>query len=234
MEVIKHQEDIRFRSAIVTGCGSKYGLVILKQILHRFDSVELYTSQKHSDIDLPLKLKNKLHTHTISWEAPVFKPNDRKYDLVFFNHNSSPQDFSLQNYHTDVLWTQDIIDKLHKHEDLKVGWMITAGIISPPDWFEYAPYFHMKHSRLYLMYFMQYLHPGKYFAVDPGEPSQWTDIERKQQAIHLAEFMLGSIEQPGTLYKAVYHNGKVQPPEFNWKLEWTREQHETGDPFIYD
>ena len=116
--------------------------------------------------------------------------------------------------------------------------MITAGIISPPDWFEYSPYFHQKHSRLYLMYFLQYMNNCKFFAIDPGEPDALTPDETWEQARHMVKFMAHKNDmEPATLYKAIYHSGKVQEPEFNWKLDWMRQEEANfypEDPFIYD
>jgi len=226
----------RYRAALLTGCGSKFGKILLNQILHRFDSVDLITGNKE------LKSKGNLYVHHIDWNAPLgdfmnykVPQRDDPYNLVFFNHNTAPQGFGIDDYYKDVLWTQEIINSIHLHADIKIGWMITAGIISPPDWFEYSPYFHHKHSRLYLMYFMQHLHPGSYFSIDPGEPSNWTNEERKQQAIHMARFMRGDVGK-GTIYKAVHHEGKVQEPELNWKLNWMKEEEFIidEDPFIYD
>ena len=216
------------KRALLTGCGSKYGLILLKQILFKFDEVDLITSTPTENIlsNIPVDLQNKLQCHNISWHKDMsyfkeYKIPEKKYELVFFNHNNKPFGFEIESYYKDVLWTQDIINRLELHDDIKIGWMITAGIISPPDWFEYSPYFHQKHSRLYLMYFMQHLHPGSYFSIDPGEPSQWTDSENLQQANYMANFMADTIK-PGTIYKAIKHAGEVQPPEFNWKLDWQK------------
>ena len=217
---------MEMKRALLTGCGSKFGFTLLKQILSKFDEVDLISSTPIQEIypKLPVELQNKLYCHYIDWseDMPYFKdyeiPN-KEYELVFFNHNNKPQGFEIDSYYKDVLWTQDIINKIKLHDDIKIGWMITAGIISPPDWFEYSPYFHQKHSRLYLMYFMQWMHPGNYFAIDPGEPSQWTDSENLQQANYMADFMADKVK-PATLYKAIKHSGEVQPPEFHWKLVW--------------
>jgi hypothetical protein len=231
-----HQPPSKYKTALLTGCGSKFGKIILNQVLHRFDRVDLITGNK----ELKSKgSKGKLHIHHIDWRESLeyfmnykVPQNKDPYSLVFFNHNTAPQGFGIDDYYKDVLWTQEIINSIHLHADIKIGWMITAGIISPPDWFEYSPYFHHKHSRLYLMYFMQHLHKGSYFAIDPGEPTNWTREERKQQAIRMANFMEGNI--PGaTIYKAV---GGNREPEFNWKLDWVKEEDfiNDEDPFIYD
>ena len=78
----------------------------------------------------------------------------------------------------------------------------------------------------------------KFFAIDPGEPDALTPDETWEQARHMVKFMAHKNDmEPATLYKAIYHNGKVQEPEFNWKLDWVRQEKEDyypEDPFIYD
>ena len=77
----------------------------------------------------------------------------------------------------------------------------------------------------------------KFFAIDQVEPDALTPEEKWDQATHMANFMSKKDMEPATLYKAIYHNGKVQEPEFNWKLDWVRQEKEDyypEDPFIYD
>ena len=78
----------------------------------------------------------------------------------------------------------------------------------------------------------------KFFAIDPGEPDALTPDETWEQARHMVKFMAHKNDmEPATLYKAIYHSGKVQEPEFNWKLDWMRQEEANfypEDPFIYD
>ena len=254
MEVTtEHKQGLRavdqtpgFKRALLTGCGSKFGKVILDLLLERYGAIDLITSTPWEDIQKnlsPLK-RGRIHYHNINWHESMGyfmqyklpKPKD-PYDLVFFNHNNKPHGFGIDSYYKDVLWTQEVVNKIKKTADTKIGWMITAGIISPPDWYEYSPYFHQKHSRLYLMYFLQYMNDNKFFAIDPGEPDALTPEEKWEQATHMANFMSKKDMEPATLYKAIYHSGKVHEPEFNWKLDWVRQEKQDfypEDPFIYD
>lgn len=232
----------KFKRALVTGCGSKFGKVLLEQLAPKYDAIDLITSKQHNQVEYP---KN-VNLHTINWHENMeyfiqYKmPDYHKdaYDLIFFNHNNKPQGFGIESYYKDVLWTQEIVNKVKKTANTKIGWMITAGIISPPDWFEYSPYFHQKHSRLYLMYFLQYMNNCKFFAIDPGEPDALTPDETWEQAKHMVKFMAHKNDmEPATLYKAIYHSGKVHEPEFNWKLDWIQQKEANfypEDPFIYD
>tara|TARA_Y100000004_G_scaffold29863_1_gene30968 strand:+ start:7518 stop:8276 length:759 start_codon:yes stop_codon:yes gene_type:complete len=252
MEVTtEHKQGLRsmrpvpkHKRALLTGCGSKFGRVMLEVLLEKYDAIDLITSTPFENIKQSIPESDKLNIFNIDWHESMGYfmqyelPNPKDpYDLVFFNHNNKPQGFGIDSYYKDVLWTQEIVNKIQKTADTKIGWMITSGIISPPDWFEYSPYFHQKHSRLYLMYFLQYMNDCKFFAIDPGEPDALTSEEKWEQATHMANFMLKKDMEPATLYKAIYHSGKVQEPEFNWKLDWIRQKEQDyypEDPFIYD
>jgi|TARA_B110000444_G_C18822610_1_gene588551 hypothetical protein len=227
---------------LLTGCGSKYGKVLLRQLSYRYDEIDVISSNKDWE-DKP----DNVNAIYIDWgsktslERQIHLLERQKYDLVFFNHNSKPQRINAESYYVDVLWTQEVLEKVGCHKNLKVGWMITAGVGSHMNQPEFSPYFNNKHSRIYLCEFNSWLHEGVFFTVDPAEPSQWTAGEVKQEVMKLADYMLKDVQG-----RDMYKTRLGKPPEMNEQLQWVNVKHNpkkrTGkpkdlphsDPFIYD
>ena len=167
------------KTALLVGCGSKWGASFTKHLSQNGYQIDLLTG---SNFEYP-----NVNTVHLNWfELTVDKVKElvpkKHYDLIFFNQNSSgsPNDHYLKpgndldisqwNYHNwiNVQLPYYIVKHLAT-TTTKVGWMLT-GLITGHDanMFQYAGYITLKSSNLHIMRGFSQLHPGVFFAINPG------------------------------------------------------------------
>ena len=139
------------KKALLIGCGSKFGLELLTNLLTQ--GWEIY-SISGSKINLD---NSNLHQHIINWQTVAVTDLEKflrtcpDLDLVFFNQNSSSLEskyFGKDYYNTLELWKQEktwtqsyfvscilpfhiihsLKDKCHNHT--KIAWMLSSYIYS--------------------------------------------------------------------------------------------------------
>ncbi len=132
------------RRALVTGGNSKFGKAFVRE------------------------LKKSYHVTVIDREDLLSKDLDKYrgvYELVFFNHHYTPEEFDYTSFDMNCLVCLDVLDIVNYTE--KVGWMVSSGVgakIKP----EYAPYFAYKSVNIHIMRHLTHTDNEIYFCIDPG------------------------------------------------------------------
>lgn len=170
------------KTALLFGCGSKWGAAFTKHLSNLGYQVDLVTS---SDFEYP-----NVNVIKINWFAldpdsiKLLLDNNKSYDLIFFNQNSGGSvgehyfkpgnvyDIAQWNYHNWVNCQLPyiVIQHLSKSitDNTKVGWMMTGLIVGhEKDKFQYAGYASVKSTNLHIMRGFSMSHPGIFFAINP-------------------------------------------------------------------
>ena len=171
------------KNALILGGGSKWGAEFTKKLSENYH-VDLITSSDFTH--------DNVTPHHIDWfgmnedvlREILFKINDKKFDIIFFNHNSgggpNEQSFAPSvNYPIDQWHMQNWINCMSTYfiiqnlsnciaEDTKIGWMIT-GLINgkEKELWKYAGYASVKSTNVHIMRGFANTHPGIFFALDP-------------------------------------------------------------------
>jgi len=175
------------KTALLIGCGSKFGLDLLKQLLDQ--NWKIY-SISGSQIDLASK--NLTHL-TIDWKTVTvanlekFLRDCPRLDLIFFNQNSSAlaKDNFTETYYTTLeLWKQEktwlqsyfvscilpfhIVHSLGNRCDTntKISWMLSSYIYRHSD-IGNADYIGNKYQNYVLMKNFSQHHPSCFFGINP-------------------------------------------------------------------
>ena len=185
------------KTALLIGCGSKFGLTLLKQLLTA--GWRVY-SISGSDVEHP----GDLHHLTIDWKTVTvanlepFLKTVPELDLVFFNQNASAlagSNFSIDSYKTVELWRQEkiwaqsyfvscilpfhIIHTLGQRcsKKTKVAWMLSSYIYKHRD-ISNADYVGNKYQNDLMMRNFSEHHDSCFFGVNPDNlaSNQNTDI----------------------------------------------------------
>jgi hypothetical protein len=174
------------KTALLVGCGSKFGLTLLQQLLTA--GWRVY-SISGSDVEHP----GDLHHLTIDWHTVTvadlesFLRTVPELDLIFFNQNASAlagTNFSVDTYKTVELWRQEkdwaqsyfvscilpfhIVHALGSRcsDRTKVAWMLSSYIYKHPD-ISNADYVGNKYQNYLIMRNFSKHHPACSFGVNP-------------------------------------------------------------------
>ena len=154
--------------ALITGGGSKFGAAFVKEL------------EKTHEVEI-------IPRAVLKGIGQKYNARHDSYDLVFFNHHAFPEAFDVQTYEQNCLVNLRILESINLHEDSKVFWMISFGMLirnpSPTSKFtQWAPYFAMKAMNVHIMKWLHHMKtydgppvqpdPPKpianYYAIDPG------------------------------------------------------------------
>jgi hypothetical protein len=177
-------------TALLVGCGSKFGLELTQRLLNMGWTV---FSISGSDISCP----GNLHHLTIDWSTVNVAQLEKflkvvpGLDLVFFNQNSSSlssDNFTANSFKTAELWKQEktwaqsyfvscilpfhIIHTLGTRcsDTTKVGWMLSEYIYNHSD-ISYPDYIGNKYQNYLLMKSFSKNHNSCFFGVNPDNLS---------------------------------------------------------------
>lgn len=183
------------KTALLFGCGSKWGLSFTKKLAADGYKISLISS---SDVVLDNVISKKIDWITSNKEKVLMLVKKEKYDLIFFNQNSGggpgkedftpSRDFSLEHWNLHLWINCQLPYVVIKHlsenisEDTKIGWMLTGLIIgNDPNLYQYAGYAGLKSTNLHIMRGFSEYHPGIFFAINPlWFPTKDYDIDAEQ------------------------------------------------------
>ena len=173
------------KNALLIGTGSRWGLYFTKELISRGYDVTLITSS-NPEVDATIVNIDYFNMTNESLQRIADQVKDKKYDLVFFNHNSGggpdAQYFKPEGppiNHRD--WSKSLY--IHSMfpaifirmisttitEDTKVGWMLTGMIKeSNPEHYQWGLYGSAKYINLCVMRLFSQNHPGTFFALNPS------------------------------------------------------------------
>ena len=190
------------KTALLIGCGSKFGLNLLRYLLAQDWTVY---SISGSTIDLDC---SRLHQKIVDWKSfsqadlEKFLKTCPAVDLVFFNQNSSAlhPDYFAPNYYTTLeLWKQEktwnqcyfvscilpfhIIHTLGNrcNTNTRVAWMLSSYIYDHSD-IGHADYLGNKYQNYVLMKNFAQHHPACFFGVNPDNLGT-TDTEHNIRSL---------------------------------------------------
>lgn len=169
------------KTALLFGCGSKWGAAFTKHLSDNGYQVDLITGSDfaYSNVNTIKVNWFELSVDTIKQVVPV-----KSYDLVFFNQNSggSPNDHYLKpgndldlsqwNYHNwiNTQMPYYVVKHLSPYNTstTKIGWMLTGLIAGyETNLFQYAGYATVKSSNLHIMRGLSQYNTGIFFAINP-------------------------------------------------------------------
>ena len=198
------------KTALLIGCGSKFGLNVLTHLLD--DGWDVY-SISGSTID-----DDRLHQTVVDWhtvgiaDIEKFMRQCPNIDLVFFNQNSSSlahNSFEQNSFPTVELWKQEkvwsqsyfvscilpfhIIHSLGDRcsEDTKVGWMLSSYIYDHKN-IGHADYISNKYQNYLLMRNFSEQHPSCFFGINPDNLS---DTNTQDNIKNLTSFIENSLRE---------------------------------------
>lgn len=172
------------KTALLLGCGSKWGAVFTDELLKKNYEIDLITS---TGIE-----HEKITNHIIDWwnsdteiiDKIVDNLKTSNYDLVFFNQNSggglnehffsSNENFPVEHWNKST-WINCqlayyMVKKLGSKikENTKIGWMLT-GLIDSTDsnFWQYVGYASVKATNLYIMRGFAKFCTGIFFGMQP-------------------------------------------------------------------
>jgi len=172
------------KTALLVGCGSKWGAVLSQELIRKNYNIDLITS---TGIENP-----KITNYKIDWWNSDTETIDKivdnlktsSYDLIFFNQNSggglsehffsSEENFPIDHWNKST-WincqlTYYIVKKLSDKikENTKIGWMLT-GLIDSTDsnFWQYVGYASVKATNLYIMRGFAKFNTGIFFGIQP-------------------------------------------------------------------
>jgi len=206
------------KTALLIGCGSKFGLSLQQTLLSQGWSVSAISGTA-SIADT----SNQLNQLAVDWKT-CSQANLEKFlkklssiDLIFFNQNSSAlsdKSFTIDNYPTVELWKQEktwaqcyfvscilpfhVIHTLQNKfsNNTKVAWMLSSFVHSHSN-IDHADYIGNKYQNYLMMKNFSLHHPGCFFGVNPCT----LDSSNYQQDI---DQFITTLKQPSELL-----NGRV-------------------------
>jgi hypothetical protein len=194
------------KKALLIGCGSKFGLDLLKILLDQ--DWEIY-SISGSLIDIS---NNRLHQKVINWgttnvtELEKFLISCSTLDMIFFNQNSSSlsSDYFTKNYYNTIeLWKQEktwsqsyfvscilpfhIIHSLKDkcNTNTKIAWMLSEYIYQHCDT-RYPDYIGNKYQNYLIMKNFSRNHESSFFGINPGNLAE---TNTKTNIVNLISFI---------------------------------------------
>lgn len=194
------------KTALLVGCGSKWGAVFTKTLSDCGYQIDLITG---SDFSYP-----NVNTIKIDWFSintagiKELLSNSKKYDLIFFNQNSggAPNDHYLKpyndldldqwNFHNWINCQLPYVIIKHLTPSItpstKIGWMMTGLIAGHDvDKFQYAGYACVKSSNLHIMRGFSQCHPGTFFAINP----LWFPVDEYQKDAGQIRLLIESLNE---------------------------------------
>jgi len=197
------------KTALLVGCGSKFGLEVLTNFLDH-DWTVYSLSGSLTDIK-----NDNLHQEVIDWKT-INVANIEKFlnclpnlDFIFFNQNSSAlnqQNFQ-QNCHSTVdLWKQEktwsqcyfvscilpfhIIHSLGDRCDknTKVGWMLSTYVYFHSD-IKNADYIGNKYQNFLMMKNFSKTHPACFFGINPDNLIETNTTDNIENLISMCDDM---------------------------------------------
>jgi hypothetical protein len=190
------------KTALLIGCGSKFGLTLLESLLQQ-------GWQVFSISGSALPAHDNLTQLTVDWHT-VSVANMEKYlkslpdiDLVFCNQNASAlaaHNFGVDSYSTVELWKQEktwaqsyfvscilpfhIIHTLGSRctASTKIGWMLSGYVCNHSD-VSNADYIGNKYQNYVLMKAFSEHHPSCFFGVNPDDLNSNQDREQLLQLL---------------------------------------------------
>lgn len=190
------------KTAVLIGCGSKFGLGLTQFLLQNDWQVYLISGSS-------LPNHSNLHQLTIDWHNVTvatlekFLKQPPAVDLVFFNQNSSAlskDNFALNTYETVDLWKQEktwsqsyfvscilpfhVVHTLGNRcsADTKIGWMLSDYVHTHKD-ITHADYIGNKYQNYLVMKNFAATHPSCCFGVNPDDLDNNNDTEYLMQLL---------------------------------------------------
>jgi len=195
------------KTALLIGCGSKFGLTLLKNLLD-----QNWTIYSISGTSVDIQSHN-LYQKIVDWDnfnvgiIEKFLKNCPKMDLIFFNQNSSAldKDYFTKNYYSTLeLWKQEktwsqsyfvscilpfhIIHSLGDRCDnnTKVGWMLSTYIYNHTN-ISNADYIGNKYQNYLIMKNFSQVHPSCFIGINPDTLSETGTIDNIKKLITFIE-----------------------------------------------
>ena len=172
------------KTALLVGCGSKWGAVFTDELLKKNYEIDLITSTGIENTGITNHLIDWWNSDTKIIDKIIENLKTTHYDLIFFNQNSgggldehfftSDENFPIDHWNKST-WmncqlTYYIVKKLSAkiQENTKIGWMLT-GLIDSTDsnFWQYAGYASVKATNLYIMRGFAKFCTGIFFGMQP-------------------------------------------------------------------
>jgi hypothetical protein len=197
------------KTALLIGCGSKFGLNFQKVLLENEWTVNSISGTFIDKLD---GLSNQL---IVDWrkftiaDLELFLKNQPTIDLIFFNQNSSAlssNSFNAGNYPKLELWKQEkswaqayftscilpfhVIHSLHNKltAETKVAWMLSSFVYNHSD-INHADYIGNKYQNYLIMKNFSMCFPGCFFGINPDS------LDKTNTADNI-KILLRTINQP--------------------------------------
>ncbi len=169
------------KTALLFGCGSKWGSAFAKHLSDQGYSIDLISSNKLNYPNINCIEINWLLSNEQSIKNLVPK---KQYDLIFFNQNSgggpgeddftAKRNFPLDHWNLHLWINCQLPYTVIKHlsdcikANTKIGWMLTGLIAgNDPNLYKYAGYASLKSTNLHIMRGFSKYHSGIFFGINP-------------------------------------------------------------------